>query len=160
MEYDIPQEHLLSQTSIVIKVAMYIANSWVLLIDQTGIKKSKVNVIAFMNLHCLYVVIVMMHWYECIYSNCHVKAVEIPWKQWSLLQKSFHPCLTIKSTQELAIYIGTLMTIDIQSSQPPCGIPSSTLCSSFSTAGVLSLSVDVLRLHCMFSYQDLKSSWN
>ena len=90
MEYDIPQEHLLPQTSIVIKVAMHIANSWVLLIDQTGIKKkSKVNFIAFMNLHCLYVVIVMMHWYECIYSNCHVKAVQIPWKQWSLLQKSF-----------------------------------------------------------------------
>ena len=86
---DISQEHLLPQTSIVIKVEMYIANSWVLLIDQTGIKKSKVNFIAFMNLHCLYVVIVMMHWYECIYSNCHVKAVQIPWKQWSLLQKSF-----------------------------------------------------------------------
>ena len=67
-------------------------------------------------------------------------------------RKVFHPCLTIKGTQELAIYIGTLMTIDIQSSQPPCGIPYSTLCSSFSTS--FSLSVDVLRLHCMFSCQD------
>ena len=72
-----------------IKVAVYIANSWALLIDRTGIKKSKVNFIAFMSLHCLYVVIIMMHWYECIYSNCHVHAVKIPWKQWSLLQKSF-----------------------------------------------------------------------
>ena len=75
-------------------------------------------------------------------------------------RKVFHPCLTIKGTQELAIYIGTLMTIDIQSSQPPCGIPSATLCSSFGRllAGVLSLSVDVLRLHCMFSCQYLRSS--
>lgn len=89
MEYDIPQEDLLPQTSIVIKVATYIANSWVLLIDQTIIKKSKVNFIAFMNLHCLYVVIVMMYWYKCIYSNCHVKTAQIPWKQWSSLQKSF-----------------------------------------------------------------------
>ena len=29
-----------------------------------------------MNWHYLYVVIVMMYWYKCIYSNCHVKTAE------------------------------------------------------------------------------------
>ena len=52
----------------------------------------------------------------------------------------------------------TLMTIDVQSSQTPCGTSSSTQSSSFSAAGVLSLSVDVLRLHCMFSCKDVRSS--
>ena len=44
---------------------MYMANSWVLLIGQAGIKKkSEVNFIVFMDLHWIYVVIVKMHWYE------------------------------------------------------------------------------------------------
>ena len=30
----------------------------------------------------------------------------------------------IKSTQELTIYISTLVIIDVQNSQPPCGISS------------------------------------
>lgn len=38
---------------------MYMANSWVLSIGQTGMKTfSEVNFIAFMDLHCLYMVIV------------------------------------------------------------------------------------------------------
>jgi len=36
----------------------------------------------------------------------------------------------IKSTQELTIYIATLVIIDVQNSQPPCGISSPTLGSS------------------------------
>ena len=39
---------------------MYMANSWVLSIGQTGMKNfSEVNVIAFMDFHCLYTVIVI-----------------------------------------------------------------------------------------------------
>ena len=36
----------------------------------------------------------------------------------------------IQSTQELTIYIATLVIIDVQNSQPPCGISSATLGSS------------------------------
>ena len=37
---------------------MYIVNSWVLLIGQTGMKNiSEVNVIGFMDLHCHYMAI-------------------------------------------------------------------------------------------------------
>ena len=50
---------------------MYMANSWVLLIGQAGIKKnSEVNFIAFMALHWIYVVIVKMHWYEMLRQLC------------------------------------------------------------------------------------------
>ena len=55
---DIPQGGCLFWTSIVTKVAMYIVNSWVLLIGQTGMKNiSEVNVIGFMDLHCHYMAI-------------------------------------------------------------------------------------------------------
>ena len=37
---------------------MYMVNSWVLLIDQTGMKNvSEVNAIGFMDLHCHYMAI-------------------------------------------------------------------------------------------------------
>ena len=61
---------------IVINVAMYMASSWVLLIDQEGIKILKANFIAFMNLHCLYVVIVMMHWYEMWRQICRSNVIK------------------------------------------------------------------------------------
>ena len=51
MEDNILQGGLVLWTSIVIKVAMYMGNSWVLLIGQAGVKKSEVNFIAFMDLH-------------------------------------------------------------------------------------------------------------
>ena len=55
---DIPQGGCLFLTSIVTKVAMYMVNSWVLLIGQTGMKNvSEVNVIGFMDLHCHYMAI-------------------------------------------------------------------------------------------------------
>ena len=66
----------------------------------------------------------------------------------------FIPVWPIKSTQELTIYIATLVTIDVPNRQPPCGMSSPTLGSSVSDAGVLSLSVDVLRLYCVFSCED------
>ena len=57
---DIPQGGCLFWTSIVTKVAMYMVNSWVLLIGQTGMKnvsEFEVNVIGFMDLHCHYMAI-------------------------------------------------------------------------------------------------------
>ena len=55
---DIPQGGCLFWTSIVTKVAMYMVNSWVLLIGQTGMKNvSEVNVIGFMDLHRHYMAI-------------------------------------------------------------------------------------------------------
>ena len=55
---DIPQGGWLFWTSIVNKVAMYMVNSWVLLIGQTGMKNvSEVNVTGFMDLHCHYMAI-------------------------------------------------------------------------------------------------------
>ena len=79
---------------IVINVAMYMAGSWVLLIDQEGIKISKVNFIAFMNLHCFYVVIVMMHWYEMWRQICRSNVTKCfkfkgHWHfKWKCLQKA------------------------------------------------------------------------
>ena len=55
---DIPQRRWLFWTSIVTKVAMYMVNSWVLLIGQTRMKNvSEVNAIGFMDLHCHYMAI-------------------------------------------------------------------------------------------------------
>ena len=50
---DIPEGGWLFWTSIITKVAMYMVNSWVLLMKNI----SKVNVIAFMDLHCHYMAI-------------------------------------------------------------------------------------------------------
>ena len=79
---------------IVINVAMYMATSWVLLIDQEGINILKVNFIAFMNLHCLCVVIVMMHWYEMWRQMCRSNVTKCftfkgHWHfKWKCLQKA------------------------------------------------------------------------
>ena len=55
---DIPQGGWLFWTSGVTKVAMYMVNSWVLLIGQTGMKNvSEANVIGSMDLHCHYMAI-------------------------------------------------------------------------------------------------------
>ena len=55
---DIPQGRWLFWTSIVTKVAMYMVNSWVLLIGPTGMKNvSEVNAIGFMDSHCHYMAI-------------------------------------------------------------------------------------------------------
>ena len=63
--------------------------------------------------------------YQCILTITKFSAS--PWKQWNLLQIFFTPAWPIKSTQELPMYIATLMTIDVHSTKPPCSILSSIL---------------------------------
>ena len=87
--------------------------------------------------------------YQWIYNNHNFKAEQVHENN-ETSGKFFIPVWPTMSTLELAMYIATLITIYVHSSQPPCDISTSILCFSLSAAGVLSLSVDILKLHHMF----------
>ena len=60
-------------------------------------------------------------------NNHNVNSVQVHESNETYFRIFFIPTWPIKSTQELAMYIATLMTIDVHSTKPPCGILSSIL---------------------------------
>ena len=60
-------------------------------------------------------------------NNHNVNSVQVHESNEIYFRIFFIPAWPIKSTQELAMYIATLMTIDVHCTKPPCGILSSIL---------------------------------